>query len=80
MSQINFVYVRFLQIGNKKDPRLREDDNGGYLFASSASIEEALAEGFVPFVCDDFRTIHLDYLALVGPLPGGINFSTSKIY
>ena len=29
MSQINFVYVQFLHCGNKKDPRLREDDNGG---------------------------------------------------
>ncbi len=29
MSQINFVYVYFLHCGDKKDPRLREDDNGG---------------------------------------------------
>ena len=28
MSQIIFVYVHFLHCGNKKDPRLREDDDG----------------------------------------------------
>ncbi len=34
-----------------------------------ASIEEMLAEGLVTLVLQSFRTVHLDYLALVRPLP-----------
>jgi len=34
-----------------------------------ALVEEVLAEGLVTLVSDDFRSVHLDCLALVGPLP-----------
>ena len=57
-----------LRLGNhfRGSSQFLEDTDGVGLSFCLACIEEMLAEGFVTLVCNGFRTIHLDSLALVG--------------
>lgn len=58
-----------LRLGNhfRGSTQFLEDADGVGL----AFLHKVLTEGFVTLVCNGFWTIHLDCLALVGPLPGG---------